>query len=312
MLSFDAIIKYICRKIVLLRISKTIALSIGFIIYWGCVSCPLAQLIEKDKEYSFQSPGFFDMPSAISYDGGQHRMAFADRGRNLVYIFDLSNRSSTILGDNQEIKDPVGLAFSRNGDLFISQADNSRIIIFGPNATDPDILEMSGADPSRSIHPGKLFIDQNDLLYVADQNQALIYVIDDSANLKFKIKEKLRNPNGILVNQSGEIMVADRGIDPILIFSSDGVYLRRLSPPELPTEKFSYRASGLAIDQQGQVYTLDVNTSRIVWFDPIGVNRTQWSPPPPFIPIDIAIDRYDNIYVLETSSGSARIFVKGG
>ncbi len=265
-----------------------------------------AQFSEQHKGYAFENPGFLSIPGALSYDSGRHRLAIADKGRQLVYLFDLTDHSYQTLGADKELGEPAGLAFSRQGTLFIVEDKSPYILKFPYSIDQPETLKFG--DSGSPIHPGKLFIKNDGGILIADKDDAAIYSIDSTGVLTGKITEKLRQPDGIMIDLSGEILVADKGVDPILVYSSKGEFERKLSRPESPTSQFSFAASGLAIDQSGWIYTLDMTREQIVTFDPTGVNRLEWAPEAPFFPEDIAIDRYNTIYVSESGSGSVRIF----
>jgi sugar lactone lactonase YvrE len=268
-----------------------------------------AQFIEQHKGYAFENPGFLSIPGALSYDSGRHRLAIADKGRQIVYLFDLTDHSYQTLGADKELGEPAGLAFSRQGTLFIVEEKSPYILKFPYSVDQPETLKIGLSDGS--IHPGKIYVKSDGGILIADNDHAAIYSIDSAGVLTGKITDKLRQPDGIMVDLSGEILVADKGVDPILVFSPRGEFERKLTRPESPTSQFSFAASGLAVDQCGWIYTLDMTREQIVTFDPTGVNRLEWAPEAPFFPEDIAIDRYNTIYVSESGSGSVRIFSRG-
>jgi len=183
--------------------------------------CPLvdsgdlsAQLVEKDLGFPFEVPGFFSMPSAMAYDGIRNRLAFADKGRNLVYIFNLADQSSEVLGERQDITEPLGLAFNLNGDLLVTQAQSSAILRYGFGTDVPEVLPLTGIDVPGGIHPGRISVGFRDVIYLADREAAIIYMIDRAGNLLGKITEKLRRPGGVLVLPSGEIVIPPASAGP--------------------------------------------------------------------------------------------------
>jgi sugar lactone lactonase YvrE len=268
-----------------------------------------AQFIEQHKGYVFENPGFLSIPGALSYDSQRHRLAIADNGRQLVYLFDLTDRSYQTFGADKELREPSGLAFNGQGALFVTQEDSPFILKYPYSIDRPETLKIGANDGS--IHPGKIFIKSSGEILIADKDHATIYMIDSTGAITGKVTNKLKQPDGILVDLSGEIIVADKGIDPIIVLSPKGEYERKLTRPESPTSQFSFAASGLAIDQSSWLYTLDMTRQQIVTYDPTGVNRLEWAPEPAFFPEDIAIDRYNTIYISESSSGSVRIFTRG-
>jgi streptogramin lyase len=270
-----------------------------------------SQFVENHFRYAFENPGFLSLPGPLAYDAQRHRLAVSDGGRGLIFIFDLADRTAyQTLGSDIQLKEPQGLAFDSKGALYVTQKDSPRLLRFTLTTVQPDTIQLKLA--GNDIHPGKMAIDAGGRIFLADNDKAAIYVFDAGDSLIATITKKLRQPAGILIESSGNILVADRGIDPILEFSSDGELLRRLSRPESPTSQVSFAASGLARDQSGWIYTLDNTHFKLIAHDPSGVNRVEWAPSePPFFPEDIAIDRYGYIYISERGSGQVRIFSRG-
>jgi hypothetical protein len=269
-----------------------------------------SQLLEKEAGYSFEAAGFLSLPGALAYDQSRHRLAIADNGRDIIYVVDLTDKSSQTLGENEMLSNPTSMAFDQYGDLFITQGKYPLLLEFKYGNDYADTIRLDSISTDRQIKPTRISIDSHGLKYICDRDAAIVYILNLDNTLLFKIARQLKRPDGITVLPSGEILVADKGLDPILVFSPRGGFERRLSRPESPTAQFSFNASGLAIDQRGWIYTLDLTRSKIIWFDPTGVNRVEWAPEASFFPEDIAIDRYDNIYISERGSGRVRIFTR--
>lgn len=287
-------------------VEKSLVIAILFF-FLGAGNRLSAQLMEKPAGYAFEQTGFLDIGSALACDNNRHRLAIADKGRDLIYIFDLNDQTWQSIGDNQALVEPISLSFSIAGDLYVLVKD-SQALIYRIGNDFSETLDLSQVDPERSIQPTRITLSPDNKIYLAEREKSVIYVLDETGRPLQKIKSNLKRPDGILIRKSGELVVADKGIDPVLIFSPQGEFIRRLSRPEAPTAQFSFSASGLAQDQRGWIYTLDVTRSQVVWYDPTGYSQNQWAPAPPFFPIDIAIDKFDNIYILESGSGRVMIF----
>ena len=272
----------------------------------------MAQLIEQPQGYRFEDSGFLTIPGNLAYDSGRNLLAMADKGSRLIYIFDLSDKTYQTIGQDRELPEPSGLAFDNRGNLYATFEKTNYILIYRQQSDIPDTLGLLPILPEPPKNPGRLYIDHDGFKYIIDNDKGVIYVINGDNNLVRTIREKLKHPDGVLMEPSGELIIADKGFDPILVFNPNFEFERRFTRPQSPTDQFSFNASGLAIDQRGWIYTLDITRNRVVTYDPTGVSQTFWAPENvAFFPVDIAIDRYDHIFISETGSGSVKTYVRG-
>ena len=270
------------------------------------------QLREIALGYRFEESGFLSTPGPLTYDASRHRLAIADRGPRLVYIFDLTDKTYQTLGVDQELLPAVGLAFDPRGNLYIALDDIPNLLIYEFQSAMPDTMNLSLILPPEYKRPERIAIGSDNTKYIIDRDRSVVYMVDLENKYIGKINEKLKKPDGVGVTKSGEILIADKGIDPILIYNPSGIFERRFSRPEAPTAQIGYRASGLAIDQLGWIYTLDLTNNKVIIYDPTGVSKTEWAPDEqPFFPADIVIDRYDHIFISEGGTGRVITFEKG-
>jgi streptogramin lyase len=262
-----------------------------------------AQFADTSMGYAFENPGFLSLAGVLAYDNPRHRLAVLDEGQDAIYIFDLTDRSFQTIETGRGYYRATGIAFGRDGALFICQEKSPIVVIVTPESNATDTLDLTSSAPEK-FRPGRIHIGPREEIFILDTEGKSIYRFDSAGELLAKISENLRHPDGILSRASGGIFIADKGFDPIRQFDSSGEYVRDLTRPELPTEQSNFAASGLAADQRGWFYTIDYTHNKMTVFDPTGVNRIEWAPDiPPFFPRDIAIDKLDNIYISETGAG---------
>jgi sugar lactone lactonase YvrE len=277
---------------------------IAFAVFAAMIFAPsnsYGQFVVQESDYAFAKPGFLASPGLMAYDYGRHRLAIVDEAREAIIVFDLNDGTYQSIETDSYFKKPAGLAFARNGNLFITHDGSRAIRIFSPELTASDSAALEFSD---DLAPGRITVADNGDLYILDLENRMVCQFDSDGIFIRKITEKLRRPDGIAVGPSGEVFVADKGVDPVLQYSTNGKYVRNLSRPEDPTGQESFNATGLAFDQRGWIYTIDATHNKLVRYDPTGVSREEWSPEPPFFPKDIVIDKYDNVYVSESGLGN--------
>lgn len=268
--------------------------------------------IDVSTGQPFTLPGFFQRPTSIAYDTFRDQIAISDIGQNRIYIIDLSDYSWITLDEANKIDQPSGLAFSKDGRLFVSSNISSRILVFGYNSDIPDTLDLDATGIPIKTEVTHIYIDDSERLFLIDSRNRDIFVFDLSGDMLGRISDDLTKPGGILVRPSGDILVADKGLDPISHFTKDFSYLGRLTRPEPVTSKPLRSTQGMAADKSGWIYTVDVLNNKVLIFDPSGVRQTEWAPDiQPFFPVDIAIDRNDIIYILESGGGRLLMYRKG-
>jgi len=177
----------------------------------------------------------------------------------------------------------------------------------------PDTITLQLEENFKFNYPAHITIDKKERFFIVDRENSDILIADFKGFIVKVIQDKLRNPNGIYISANNDIYVSDKGVDPIFVFDSNGEYLRNLSRPEPITSKKLISTAGLAIDQQGWLYTIDATNYKLNCIDPTGLNKIEWAPEiGPFFPIDVAIDRFNNIYLLESGFARIRILLRNG
>jgi len=130
------------------------------------------------------------------------------------------------------------------------------------------------------------------------------------------------DPQGVAVDGSGNIFVADSVNHRIQKFDSNGVFLLKFGSPGSGNGQLLF-PTGVAIDISGNIYVADNNNHRIQKFDSSGVfvlkfgansgDGTSGTGEGEFsFPFGIAVDSSDNIYVADTGNSRIQIFDSSG
>ncbi len=119
-----------------------------------------------------------------------------------------------------------------------------------PNRTLTDLGLSSASD---------LYIDENDLMYIADTGNRRIILYNirtGETEAPLQIAD-FSSPSGVFVTKNGKIYVADPGARSVFIFSRDRVLEARLSRPDSPLySDTNYEPKKVAADDGGNLYVI--------------------------------------------------------
>lgn len=109
------------------------------------------------------------------------------------------------------------------------------------------------------VAPDDLFVDQDNMLYIADSGNARIvkYSIDTDKVVGILVYEELKNPRGVFVAKDGTIYVADPSAKAVFKFDKDFNFLESFGRPEAPSfADTPYEPLRVAVDNGGNIYII--------------------------------------------------------
>lgn len=276
-------------------------------------------------------------PTGIAVEPSSGTLYVADSGNNRVLRFprpvsqtgriapdavigqtDFTSAISAVV-TSSSLRLPQGLAIGPDGDLFVADSGNNRVLEFargaGNQAAAIRVYGQPGFNTSllstqvsaqTLTGPAGVFVDTAFNLYVADSdaNRVLIFPNTQAAPptgmaAAFVIGQprfdatsgggtSIHSPNSVAVNQSGEILVADSGNNRILKF---------------PSLVFLPVAGGTASAVIGQRDTTGVTAN---WDSPDGLATAQGLSSP----AGVFLDRQDTLYVADAGNSRVVHFLK--
>lgn len=164
-------------------------------------------------------------------------------------------------------------------------------------------------------------------IYVADTPNSRIQLFGTDGQWRSNIGEstgffdskkkegRMREPNGVAINEEGTIYVADTGNQRIDAFSPDGVFLFGIGPkvgPYTLVEPVS-----LAWDKAGFLYFIDRGLKKVIKCEPSGAFIAAWgeegSGPGQFKnPVSLAFDGQNYLYALDAELRRVSVHTKDG
>jgi len=217
------------------------------------------------------------------------------------------------------ISKPYGVAISR-GKLYVCDVGKRMV----------EMLDLENGTfgyltkDQRLLNPVNIYIDDNDIKYVADPTVGAVFVFDQNNNLSDMLgKESKINPIDVVVRGS-RCYVTDFGSNRVFVLDrTTGREIARIgiesntdgkinSIGELPAGEFSL-ISDLALDQQNNIYVTDKAAGRITLFDQSGkfiktIGRMGDNIDEFVRPKGIAIDKENRIWIVDASTEVAKIY----
>lgn len=261
--------------------------------------------IDKDwTQILMQSaPGQVSYPFGIAVDSSS-RIFVSDTGDNEIKVF---NYDGTFLfsfcpegSEPGQCDGPRDLAFDSQGNLFVVDYRNERLQKF---TSDGDFI--LSIPISHNIQG--MTIDQNDKLYLTASNNVLVYETDGTYIREWggwgDCDYCLKSPLGITV-KGATVFVADRVLNTVKAFNSNGHYLTEWSGEVKNSGNFSY-ARGISIDEYGNIYIADEGNQRIVKTTPDGIKTMEWYANSPF---RLEIGPTQELFALDYHSYTMRVY----
>lgn len=240
-------------------------------------------------------------------------------GPRMVHIFDYSGERVGAFappGTAPATRNPAGIAVSKFNEVFVVDTYQHAVLVF---STDGEFLRRfePDGDPLYEWTPVALSFDRDGNLYVVDQQypRHQVLVFDKEGNLKLKFgyfgigDGMFSYPTDVLVDDGGNIYVADSTNVRLQVFDPEGNYLRTL------VTGFSL-PRGLGFDRGGRLHVVDSLAHQILVlsidggelsteyaYGEQGLDRGQF-----YFPTDLALDGAGRIYVTDQFSNRVQVW----
>jgi sugar lactone lactonase YvrE len=175
--------------------------------------------------------GQFRLPEAVTFDE-EGRIYVADTGNNRIQWSTDSGASwanfATIGSGFNQVRAPQGLALDSAGNLYVSDTGNGRVMRFNGGIPGTGVVIASNGTASGQVgSPRGLTIDSTFRLFVTDEsNSRILRILNANTTVSATsgamiatlgtALNKVKNPQGIAIDGSGTLYVADTGNSRIL------------------------------------------------------------------------------------------------
>jgi sugar lactone lactonase YvrE len=247
----------------------------------------------------------------------------ADQGVGAVFIFNPETKAVQLIASGKEAHFGMlsGLALDDNDTLFVTDMKLHRVDVFAPNTH--QLLAAFGGDVLAD--PAAIALDtENRFAYVVDTQSDVVDVFDaDTYKFLRKIgtpgkKHMLTDPGdfalpeGVAVDNDGNVYVTDTFNDRVEIFDADGEFISTFGKNGDGPGHFE-RPKGIAIDCDGHIWVADSAQDRVKVFDKNGRLLIYFGEhgeyPGRFMGVfGLAIDKNNRVITSETYPGRVQMF----
>lgn len=259
------------------------------------------------------------------YADGQDRIYVADPGLRGVVVFNMKERSVSMLGGPQaanQFNTPVSVTGDSQGNIYVSDAEKGGILIFDRFEVPRRFIDTKAAVKRNT----DIAVDEKgQRILVVDAREHRIAILDMQGGLlsafgKRGIEDGEFNfPVAVAINHKGEIIVGDAMNARVQIFDQDGKFLRKFGRRGDGPADFQIM-KGVAVDSEDHIYVTEGKGHKLIIFGTNGeylltvgglysaITTGKQAPGGFVIPQGVFIDDKDVIYVVDQLNRRFQVF----
>jgi DNA-binding beta-propeller fold protein YncE len=218
-----------------------------------------------------------------------------------------------------QLAEPYGVAVDSKNNLYVADQKVGAIFIFNTETRDVELIKNK--TQAHFVRIIGLAMDDNDRLFVADPGLRHVLVFDANHKAEDVITEGLVSPGSLAIDRENrQLYVSDIELDQVLVYDADTLKLKRKIGTtghnhELTTPGDFAKPTGLAVDQEGNLYVCDTLNDRIEIFDADGKFISTFGKngdgPGYFArPKGVAVDGDGHIWVADSMQDRVQVFNK--
>jgi len=205
---------------------------------------------------------------------------------------------------------PESVAVAANGDVFVCDSDNHRIVAFDKSGTYLRSFGGPGDEAGKLGAPTGIALGKYGRVYVAEYLNNRIQVFTAAGTPMFSWGSpgtgngEFNKPQEVAIDTAGDVYVADEGNDRVQKFDANGTYIRQWGTTGTGNSQF-VDPEAVSCDPWGRVYVLDPTNNRIQCFSSAGTYLGQFGTPGSGngelnVPWSVAADGFRNVFVADT------------
>ncbi|SIR02936.1 NHL repeat-containing protein, partial [Pontibacter lucknowensis] len=217
-----------------------------------------------------------------------------------------------------QLSAPSAVAVDNDGNIYVADTGNKRVQKFSSKGTLLQIINVNHGAQQTDTDVKDIALDADGNIYVIDSyvhHNVLKYSAEGKLLVDFKQVNAAKKPHyypmSIAIHDSGEIYVAYRASHTIIVYNTDGSYLREIYHEfSDDVDDFLYGEKiSIALDREGNVYAADFrwDGSKVIMYTKNGDFLQVWGNL--YRTQELALDDAGNVYVLD--KGHPYVYKKG-
>ena len=172
---------------------------------------------------------------------------------------------------------PRYVALDQNGHIFVTDYYKHQIHVFDKQRKYIRSFGQQGSGNGQLYYPTGIDVDHDNQLYIGNRNNNRIEVVETDGTFVKQIGAgHLSQPRGVTVHNK-HVFVAENGKHRISVFTLDGQLIRTIGSHGSGPGQFSDpRSVAFAPEEDGDMYVLDRNNSRVQVFSANGVHQREF------------------------------------
>lgn len=208
------------------------------------------------------------------------------------------------------LKNPIDLAVSKSGEIYVTDSDHHRIQVFSDKGKFLFSFGGSGSAKGQLNYPVSVAIDKNKKVYVAELYNQRISVFSSKGKFEHFIKAigeggARVTPTAMDVDPEGNLYVIDKVDNTVKKLNSEGEILFTFGSLGREEGEFQYPL-GVAVNEKGHVIVADTGNNRIQVLDQEG-RLLKIIPVPLGPPSGVEADGENKIYYTEPTNGQVAV-----